>query len=337
MPDEVRYLSTCAFDDAFLDRLREVSPRLRVEQHTAPGGPDVPEALWAVVEILHTSSALPEPGQAPNLRWVQLDTSGVDHLVAHPLWGTDVVFTSIGGVSPIATAEYVVLMILAFAHHLPRWVQVQAEARWPSPNERWDRFMPRRLPDATVTIVGYGRIGREVGRLARAFGMRVLGVRRGSVHPGELYDSGRSGKDESAEEVVGPDRLLDVIEQADYLVVTVPRTPETLGLVGQRELALVRPGCVVVNVSRGGVVDEGALLDALRGGEVAGAALDVFDEEPLPWDHPFWREPGVLLTPHVAGFAPDYEEQVLRIVLENLRRFLAGEPLMNRIDPVLGY
>lgn len=336
-PSEVVYLSTLAFGEPFLDRLRQISPRLRVEQLSASNACAVPAEVWSQVVVLHTNYVLPSREEAPRLEWVQLDTSGADHFAGDPLWESGVTLTSIGGVSPIPMAEYAIMMILAIAHGLPEMGELQRKARWPSLEERWERFMPRRLVGATVVVVGYGRVGREVGRLARELGMRVVGVRRGKERTAELYDSGRAGGMEPAEEVVGPDRLGEVLHRADHVVVTIPRTYETVGLLGAAAFAALKPGAALVNISRGGIVDEEALLAALRDGRVRGAALDVFEEEPLPANHAFWRAPNVMVTPHVAGFAPDYEDQVLHIVTENLRRFLSGQPLLNRVDTELGY
>jgi len=192
--------------------------------------------------------------------------------------------------------------------------------------------------------VGYGRIGREIGRLARAHRMRVVGVTRTGQAPAaaELaaqadFGSTAAVAGDADVAVVEPDRLHEVAARSDYLVVVVPLTPQTRGLVDRSAIGSMKPGAVLVNVSRGGVVDEDAVRDALRDGRLGGAALDVFDTEPLPPDSPWWTEPGVLVTPHVAGLSPDYYDQVRAIVVENLRRFAEQRPLLNLVDRERGY
>jgi len=333
-PAPVDVVVTLDFDADWLRRTAAVSPRLRVHHHPATDVASIPPDVLARARVLYTGSAFPTRAQAPDLAWVQLDTSGADHVIGHELWSRDVPITTIGGVSPRPLAEYVLMMILAHAHHLPHMAGLQREGRWPDWPYRWNRLMPRRLDGATVGIVGYGRIGREIGRLADAFGMRVIGMRRGGARPGDRY--GEDG-DAAPARVVGPDGLPGLLAESDYLVLTVPLTDATRGLLDAEAFGHVKPGAFVINAARGGVVDEDALLACLRSGRLSGAALDVFATEPLPAGHPLWTEPNVLITPHVAGFAPAYHEQVGALFRENLRRFLDGEPLLNQVDRTAGY
>jgi phosphoglycerate dehydrogenase-like enzyme len=338
----VRYLSTLAFADDWLDVVRAVSPDIVVDQIPAEKPTDVPEDVWAQVDVLHTSTVVPDPAAAPRLRWVQLDTSGVDHLRHQAIWDAPVELTTIGGVSPVPLAEYVMLAVLGMAHRLPAALEARRLRLWPSPEQRWQAFLPTPLDAATIVVLGYGRIGREIGRLARAHGMTVVGVTRTGTPPqaadlAGYADFGRSGGQSGAAEVVAVDRLHEVLPRADFLIVVAPLTDETRGLVSSTELAALKPGAVLVNVARGGIVDEAALRAALDTGHLSGAVLDVFDDEPLLPESPWWDDPRVLLTPHVAGLAPRYAEQVQHIVVENLRRFLLGEPLLNRVDRARGY
>ena len=344
-PQHVHYLSLLDFDDAWLDGLRAAVPGLEVRQvPSARSAADVPDDVWASVELLHTTSVLPEPGQAPALRCVQLDTSGCDHLRDTWLWRSDVPIATIGGVSPVPLAEYVLLMVLGLAHRLPELRRFWQDPQWPTPEERWARFGPRAVAGTTMGIVGYGRIGREIGRLARAHGMQVLAVSRSGRPPapeahGLFHDPRREPLEASydAVELCGSDGLHEVLSRSDHVVVVVPLTPETTGLVDEKAVRAIKPGAVLVNVARGGIVDEQAVADALADGHLSGAALDVFDDEPQPADSPWWDAPGVLATPHVSGLAPDYREQVQLIVAENVRRLLDGRPLVNQVDRVRGY
>lgn len=336
-PTPVHYLSTLSFPDWWLDRLRVRHPGLTVTQIHAESPADVPDEVWRRTEILHTGSVFPESAEAaPRLRWVQLDTSGADHLKGTSAWDLPVPLTSIGGISPVPMAEYVMMTLLGLAHRLPRAIAIQQGGVWPSLDERWNTLMPRRLRGATVGVVGYGRIGQEIGRLAGQFGMTVLGLKRGrGTRSGEFF--GSPATDAAQAELYTPDALHAFLGRCDYLVVTCPLTEETRGMIDASALDALKDGAMVINVSRGGIVDEDALRAGLRSGRVAGAALDVFDEEPLPDGHFWWREPGVLLTPHVAGFAPDYEEQTLELVGTNVERYLTGRELVNLVDRTHGY
>lgn len=341
----MQYLSLLDFDEAWLDALRSAAPGLEVTQvHMAASATDVPDDLWARVEVLHTTSVLPEPGRAPNLRWVQLDTSGCDHVRDTWLWRSDLPISTIGGVSPVPLAEYVMLMVLGLAHRLPELRAFWEDPQWPTSDERWRRFGPRPVAGTTMGIVGYGRIGREIGRLARAHGMHVVATSRtGRPPPQETHDLFHDPRRQPPEaayegvELFGSDGLHEVLGRSDHVVVVVPLTDETAGLVDEKAVRAIKPGAVLVNVARGGIVDERAVADALADGRLSGAALDVFDEEPQHADSRWWSAPGVLATPHVSGLAPDYREQVQVIVAENVRRHLAGEPLVNLVDRVRGY
>ena len=367
----VHYLSTLAFGDEFLDRVAAVSPRVHVRQITADSATDIPDDVWERVDVLHTSSVLPDPAQAPGMGWVQLDTSGADHLRGTAIWDTDVPITTLGGVGPVAMAEYVMFSVLGLAHRLPALIETRANRTWPPPRESSRRFTPAPVRGTTMVILGYGRIGQETARLAGAFGMRVIGVARGGVVSGDgamvtesapAYD-GRAvtGRPEApvhrrlgATEPLSPhrtavaaevavvtvvtvDRLDEVLPLADVLVVVLPRTPQTAGLLDANRIALLKPGAAVINASRGGIVDESALLAALRSDRVSGAVLDVFDAEPLPADAPWWDEPRVFMTPHVGGLTADYAAHVEEIVTGNMARFLTGQTLLNVVDRERGY
>jgi phosphoglycerate dehydrogenase-like enzyme len=312
---EVVYLSTLRLPDATLARFSEV-----------------PDEMWRRVQVLHTSTTLPEPAQAPRLAWVQLDTSGIDHVVGHPLWtDSSIPVTTIGGVSARWTAEYVVMMLLAARHRLPQMLELQRARDWPSLSDRWDTFLPAPTVGTTCTIVGYGHLGRAIGTMCAAIGMEVVGIRR---------TAGPQARDESGNgqlTVAGPEELRSALARSDAVVVSVPRTPATTFLLDRAMIEAIRPGAFLVNVSRGGVVDEDALADALRAGRLSGAAVDVFATEPLHASSELWGVPGLVISPHVSGFAGDYLPQVTGLVAENLRRYVGGEPLLNVASREAGY
>ncbi len=333
-----------SFSDELLDRLRAVSPRLVVRQHNAPSVDEVPAPWWDQVEVLYTASAVPDSARAPRLRWLQLHTAGVDHVLDTPLWRSDVVITTSSGIHAPVMAEYALMMILAFAHRLRRMLAYQSQAEWPS--QRWRKFAPQELRGATVGVVGYGSIGREIGRLAHAFGMRVLGLRHGEVGPAgsnhvvttgyELPElAGRPGAE--PDQLYTPDRLAEMLPECDYVMLTLPITLATHHFIGEAALRAMKPAAVLINIGRGAVVDEAALVHALREGWITGAALDVFEQEPLPAGSPLWEMDNVILSPHIAGFTPHYDERATTLFAENLRRYLAGEPLLNRVERGRGY
>jgi phosphoglycerate dehydrogenase-like enzyme len=292
------------------------------------------------VEVLHTTGVLfPKPEQAPRLRWVQGYFAGADRALREaPELFERVTLTTSSGVHMPVMAEYSLMMILAHAHRLPRLFQEQAGHNWPS--DRGEIFAAVELRDRTVGILGYGSIGRETARLARAFGMRVLAAKR---NPGQRADEGwqlpgtGDPKGELPEKIYGFDELDALLPGCDYVVVVLPLTPETRHVLNSQSLARLKPSAFVINVGRGGLIDEAALIEALRSGKLGGAALDVFAQEPLPSDSPLWSAPNIILTPHVSGWTTRYDELAFRLFGDNLRRYLAGEELYNVVDVKVGY
>jgi phosphoglycerate dehydrogenase-like enzyme len=338
MTDAIRVLvlTQAPMPEHLLARLRAVSPRVVVEQRTAETLEELGD-VWQEVEVLYTTRLVPMPEAAPRLRWVQGHFAGVEQLLGHPLLHS-VTLTTSSGIHAPAMAEYILMMVLAFAHHLPRMIEYQRQAEWPQ--QRWALFVPQELRDATIGLLGYGSIGRETARLARAFGMRVLALKR---HVDQLADDGWSLPDvgdaagENVDRLFAPDQLHAMLAECDYVAIAAPLTPETRGLLGAAEFQAMKREAVIINVARGGVIDEAALIDALRAQVIGGAALDVFEQEPLPADSPLWQLPNVILSPHVSGFTPHYDERAMALFAENLRRYAAGELLLNVVDVQRGY
>jgi phosphoglycerate dehydrogenase-like enzyme len=276
-------------------------------------GGDTPDGL---VELLR---------KAPRLRWVHATSAGAGELVRRagldPETLARVRITTSSGVHATPLAEFALLGLLAFAKELPRLAADQRARAWPT-----QRHPVRELRGQTLFVVGVGAIGEEVARLGGALGMRVVGFRRDPSQPSRWTD-----------ELHGPDRLRDLVDRADALVVTLPLTGETAGLVDAETIARMRPGCVFVNVGRGGVVDEEALIDALRDGRLAGAALDVFATEPLPPGSPLWTLPNVLVSPHGAALSARENERIVDLFVDNLRGFLDGARMANVVEPGVFY
>lgn len=337
--EPVYVLSTVKFDQDLLARIRAVSPRIALTQHTTPDAANIPAEALARAEVIYTFSALPHPRQAPRLRWAQLNSAGANHIVKHPLFATEVVFTTTSGLHAINIGEYVLASILAWTRKLPELFDLQRKREWPS--DRWTHFAPLELRGATLGIVGYGSIGREVGRLAKAFGMRVLALKRRTESAGEqgAYEFDGVGDPDGAlpDALYGPAQLREMLAQCDYVVLAAPLTRETRGMIGEAELRAMKRTAYLVNIARGEVCDESALIHALQAGWIAGAGLDVFTKEPLPENSPLWTMPNVILTPHLSGFSRNYEQRAVDIFCENLRRYLAGQPLLNVVDKSTGY
>ncbi len=283
-----------------------------------------PAGLLARTDVLYSNGRVPEPQDAPRLRWVQGHWAGVDHVIGAPLFASGkVLLSTAAGVHAINMAEHALMMMLALAHRMPEFFDMMAKKRW----QREARpYMPMELCDASLGLIGYGAIGREIARMAQALGMRVSALRRSA--PAEAQDGVTFFLREQLHELLG---------RSDFVVVVTPLTPDTRQLLDASALAAMKPGAYLVNIGRGAVIDEAALIESLRAGPLAGAALDVFEVEPLPTDSALWSLSNVILSPHVSGITPRYEQRVMAIFADNLRRFLGGQPLLNQVDFTRGY
>jgi phosphoglycerate dehydrogenase-like enzyme len=259
---------------------------------------------------------LPYAGQ---LRWLQAPAAAppagyyYPELVSHP-----VTVTNFRGIYNDHIAAHILAFILAFARGLQRYIPQQLRHEW---LPVFGASGVIHLPETTALILGVGGIGGETARLCAAFGMRVLGV-----------DARRADPPEGMEAIYGPDQLDGLLPEADWVIMTIPHTPETEGLMDLGRLRLMRPSAFLINIGRGMTVRLDDLNQALRQGLIAGAGLDVFEQEPLPAEHPLWEAPNVLLTPHVAGEGPYLDERRLAVLAENARRFAQGAELLNVVD-----
>lgn len=336
-PIKVLVLVSEPFTEQQLDELRAVSPRIEVAQQLARKGETIEAAAWAEVEVLYSARHLPDAGQAPRLRWVQAHFAGVNRWLGHPALG-GVHLTTASGVHAVRMGEFVTLMMLAFANQMPRLWRAQTAGEWASREFKNDGF--RELRGATLAVAGYGSIGREAARQAHALGMRVLASKRDpsrTADPGWSTPGTGDPNGDLPERFYGPNDWHAMLAEADYVLVAAPLTPGTRHLMDRAALRAMRTGAVLINVARGDLVDEAALVEALQAGQLGGAALDVYSQEPLPPDSPLWALPNVILTPHIAGLTPAYNERALALFIENVRRYVAGEPLLNAVDQNAGY
>jgi phosphoglycerate dehydrogenase-like enzyme len=258
---------------------------------------------------------------APRVRWVHSRSAGLDGVLFPALRSSDVPLTNGRGVFSAPLGEFVIAAALFFAKGLRRMVRSQQAGQW-------DQFDIQPLEGQTLGIVGYGDIGHAIARRAHALGMKVLALRK---RPAE------SQADPIVDAVYAPERKLEMLARSDYIAVAVPLTPETRGMIGAAEFAVMKNTAVVMNVGRGPVIDEAALVRALEQKRIKGAALDVFEREPLPAGHPFYKLENVLLSPHCADHTPDWLEDAMRFFLQNFERFRRGQPLLNLVDKQRGY
>lgn len=330
-------LITAPFPTYLLEKIQTVSPELKVEQMLLGNG-RFPEDKTTSAEIYYAIGQVPTPEQAPNLRWVQAHWAGIDSLVDSPIWQTDIPLTTASGVHAPNMAQYVLAQMLAWAHRVPEWFNSQKQGTWPP--KRWEKFLPTELRGQTLGILGYGSVGREIARLVKPFGMTIL-VSKQNARRTDDADYALPGTGDPDGTL--PDRIYpaeathSMLAECDYVVITLPLTPKTHHLFDEALLRDMKPTSYLINVGRGAIINEKDLLKALKKGWIAGAGLDVFETEPLPDESPLWQMNNVILTPHVSGFTPHYDERVVDLFCANLRRYLAGEPLFNLVNRAKGY
>ena len=261
---------------------------------------------------------------ATNLRWVHSIAAGVEALLFPEFIESDIPLTASKGIHAIQIAEHIFALILSYTRNLPLAFEAQGRSEWLAMDV--SRSGITEVYERTMGIIGLGGIGSEVSKRAKGLGMRVIAVKRRS-----------SPKPDFVDELYFEDRLKEVLSQSDFVVLALPSTPATKEIIGEEELRAMKDDSFLVNVGRGNAIDEEALVRALKEGWIGGAGLDVFSEEPLPSTSPFWRLANVVLTPHSSGGSPHIGRRSAELFCENIRRFLAGEELLNIVDKKEGY
>jgi phosphoglycerate dehydrogenase-like enzyme len=265
---------------------------------------------------------------APNLRWLALPSAGAEIAITRGLVRpAGPVVTTASGVHAVSIGEHVFGMLLMWVRGWPEILDLQRRGEWRA-QQGWPPLEPRELSGSTLGIVGLGAIGRSVARIGRAFGMHVLATHR-SASAGE--------RDADVDTLYPMSDLPALLAASDYIVLAAPATDETRHLIGAGELALLRPHAFLVNIARGSLIDESALIAALESRRIGGAGLDVFEREPLPPESPLWRLPNVILSPHVAGATDKYGQRLADLLIDNITRLRVGQPLRNVVDPGRGY
>ncbi|MBU2227815.1 MAG: D-2-hydroxyacid dehydrogenase [Proteobacteria bacterium] len=326
-PEIIRVVLTSPVDEQNLQKIEAVSGRIRVDQVSSfiiaekkgdGAGKEQLDLLLRQAEVLygwihHFPRNLPE--RVSRLKWIQTMTAGVDQLPAEIL-NSGIRISNTSGIHGATMGEVVLEMMLMFVKDAPACLQMKQE-------KQWRRYKPRLLRGQTVGILGLGAVGREIARLCKAFGMNVTGIRR----------SGGSGSPlPEVDRIFPPEQLPELLAGSDFVVLALPLTKETRGLIGEKELRGMKPGAYLINVARGAIVDEAALIRALEEKWIAGAGLDVFAREPLPPESRIYELPNVIFSPHISGEMPDYEARATEVFCENLKRYLAGEPFVHEVD-----
>lgn len=326
--------ATFKFSPEQRQALQACAPGLQVVEQFA-GEPDKLEG--AGVTVLVTEQVPRHLEAWPALRWVQLLSAGANHLRGHPILQTTIPVTTASGTHGVPIAQYVTCAALMLAHRMPQLLEFKSSRQWPNRLA----LAGFTLRGRTAGILGYGSIGRECARQLASLGMRIVCLKR---DPAVREDRGfnawpGTGDPEGSIPAAwfGPTQLAEMLPQCDLVVVTLPSTPMTEAIIGGREFAFFKPQAHLIIISRGGIVAEQALAEALRAGKIAGAAVDCFVQEPLPPDHGFFDVPNLMLTPHMSGVYDGFWPAMNSLLLENLWRFQSGAPLLNEVNRQQGY
>lgn len=338
--EPLEVLSAVSLSEAQVKLIKAQSPAIHLSVYNDKDATTIPAEIWEKAEVLLTSGRfMPEPAAVPNLRWLQVTFAGVDRVLDCALLHEPRIMTTSGsGAGVSQMGEYVIMALLMLGHKLPEAIAGQKERKWISNMTK--SIQPLELRGSTVGIVGYGSIGREVARLLNTFGAKVLAAKHNAMQP---EDDGYTPKGLGDPQgnyfhrLYPIEGLKGMLEECDFVVLTLPLSPDTHHMFSTDLFNAMKTGTYLVNVSRGALIDDAALIQAIKAGKVGGAVLDVFDPEPLPADSPLWALPEVILTPHISGISPNLMDGVVTLFSENLKRYLAGETLFNIVDVEKGY
>ncbi len=304
--------------DEKIEALKSAVPGAVVEAYKSPKEalPHVSDAdaiaLWGFQNVEPLLEA------APNVRWVHSLSDGVEKLLTKSMMGRPITLTNSHGIHDRAVSEHTMAMLLSWYRRIPDAVRNQSKNQWVRPKSET-------LFGKTILIVGFGSIGRAIAQRAKVFETRVLAVKKHVTQ--ELF----------ADHVYNESELLSILPEADIVIAALPATPETDGFFGEKEFKAMKKSALFINIARASIVDENALISALKEGTIAGACSDVFTTEPLPEDHPFWKMENVIMTPHIASMVPDFWDKLTKLLEENFVLFSRGEKLFNEIDKQKGY
>jgi phosphoglycerate dehydrogenase-like enzyme len=336
---KIEILITYPLPEDLINKLKGVSPHLNITVLPAKSQQEINEEVWKKTEVLITERVIPPPEKVPALKWIQFNYAGIDSAVDEEIFkNSSIQKTTLSGAAAPQVAEFVLAMMLALSHKLPSILKFQMNHEWPP--DRFARFSPKEIRSSTVGLIGYGSISREIARLLTPFGVTILASKKNvmqTLDTGYLIDGLGDPQGDLFTRLYPFQAIKSMMKECDFVVVTVPLTEETYHLIAEEELAILKPTAFIVDISRGGVIKTSALKAALQEKKLAGAALDVFEQEPLPKDHPLWDTPNLIISPHIAGSSRHYNERSVDLIVENLKRYLNDSTLLNTFDPDLGY
>ncbi|MFC1954683.1 D-2-hydroxyacid dehydrogenase [Chloroflexota bacterium] len=320
---------TGEISDEYLQKITDISPRIKLEdvsdlfsaeQNGDDKAKDKLDAVLSEAEVIF-GGRLPQNiiSRAPKLKWIQVRSAGVERFLDSDMVSSSVTITNAKGVQSIAIGEFVLQLMLMFIKQAVPCFHMKQE-------KQWSQVSPSMLHSRTVGLLGLGSIGQEVARLAKAFNMKVIAV-----------DAKRVVRTRYVDTILPPAQLPKLLCESDFVVSTLPITAETRKMIGEKELRAMKSSAYLINISRGGIIDEQALIRALDEKWIAGAGLDVFASEPLPADNRLWEIPNVILSPHIAGSFEDRTAGAIEIFLENLGRYVNGKKLFNIVNKKKGY
>ncbi len=323
-------LSSYPFDQRDNERIQGVCDQFGIEYRPAVGDRD--ERIVHVEQniadaTIYLGGRLSEEqfARAVRLRWIHVPWAGVNALLSvQAIRDSTILITNASGIMADGVADQVMSYILLFSRALVPQIRAIARREWIV--QSVEQTSRRILRDQTIGIIGLGAIGRAVAQRARAFGMRIVATRRTA-----------GDSDPSVDRLFPVNRLHDLLGESDFAIITLPLTDQTRGLIGRREFQAMKPSAIIVNIARGPIIREGEMIDALRAGDIAGAALDVFEKEPLPADSPLWEMENVIVTPHSSGGFDQFRRRSADLFIENLVRFNTGQRLVNQVDRASGY
>jgi phosphoglycerate dehydrogenase-like enzyme len=337
--NKIEVLITFPLSDELIQKLKEVSPKLNITLLPAKNHQEIDEEVWSRTEVLITERVIPPVEKVSNLRWIQFNYAGIDFaLNEEVIKKPKMRVTTLSGAAAPQVAEYILTMMLALSHKIPSILKYEMNHEWPA--DRFVRFTPRELRNSTVGLIGYGSISRELARILKPLGVKILACKKNVM---ETQDQGYmipelgDPNGDLFTRLYPYQAIKTMIKECDYVVVTVPRTKETVHLIAEDELTAMKSTAYLVDVSRGGIVKNTALKNALQEKKIAGAVLDVFEQEPLPKDHPIWDTPNLIISPHIAGVSNHYNERAVDLIVENVKRYLNNNSLLNTLDLDEGY
>ena len=323
-------LVTRKIEDAYLKQIASVSPNIKVldgsdlaaaERKGDLSSKDKLDDMLARTEILFCDWPPKNVvSRSPNLKWIQSMLAGVDVAVYADVFQSPVILTNTRGIHGAQMSELTFEMMLMLAKQAPKTFENKQK-------KKWERFIPVVLQSKTLGVIGLGSIGQEIARLGKAFGMKVVASRRSNNTAGTKY----------VDTLINREHLPELLSQSDFVVLALPATPESINMIGEKELHCMKPSAYLINVARGTVIDEKALIKALKEGWIAGAGLDVYVTEPLPETSPLWELPNVILNPHVGGVIETYNLLAINVFCDNLKRYLEGKRLRYIVNKKRGY